>query len=219
MLASFRFWPGPGTSQRTHDAIITSLWRQNDVMTSFWRNNDVIIASYVRWDIIRRTQRLWTTRKHGIMPITNRYGGNSGCFSHKSALEILTAVPKGGLVRSVVYYALRCRPEPSGDRRLSVGEVNGPRKLRTTRGVGSTRAFLTMETKTYFHYIFLDDFIIIIIPHYRSFPKGIHRSPVNSHYKESVKLSCGVFFVLNLNRLLNKLSSCNGAACDAIVMF
>ena len=31
--------------QRTRDAIITSLLRQNDVVTSFWRNNDVIIAS------------------------------------------------------------------------------------------------------------------------------------------------------------------------------
>ena len=38
------------TTQRTHDAIITSLLRQNDVATSFWRNNDVIIASRVRWE-------------------------------------------------------------------------------------------------------------------------------------------------------------------------
>ena len=29
-------------SQRTHDAITTSLWRQNDVAKSFWRRNDVI---------------------------------------------------------------------------------------------------------------------------------------------------------------------------------
>ena len=35
-------------SQRTHDAIIKSLWRQNDVATSFWRHIDVIIASYDR---------------------------------------------------------------------------------------------------------------------------------------------------------------------------
>ena len=35
--------------QRAHDAIITSLWRQNDVSTSFWRHNDVIFASCVRW--------------------------------------------------------------------------------------------------------------------------------------------------------------------------
>ena len=34
--------------QRTHDAIITPLLRQNDVATSFWRNNDVIVASRVR---------------------------------------------------------------------------------------------------------------------------------------------------------------------------
>ena len=36
-------------TQRTHDVIITSLWRQNDVTTSFQRHNDVIIASCVRW--------------------------------------------------------------------------------------------------------------------------------------------------------------------------
>ena len=35
-------------TQRTHDAIITVLLRQNDVATSFWRNNDIIIASCVR---------------------------------------------------------------------------------------------------------------------------------------------------------------------------
>ena len=29
-------------SQRTHDAITTSLWRQNDVAKSFWRRNGVI---------------------------------------------------------------------------------------------------------------------------------------------------------------------------------
>ena len=37
-------------SQRAHDAITTSLLRQNDVATSFWRHNDVIITSCVRWD-------------------------------------------------------------------------------------------------------------------------------------------------------------------------
>ena len=36
-------------SQRTRDATITSLLRQNDAMTSFWRNNDVFIASCVRY--------------------------------------------------------------------------------------------------------------------------------------------------------------------------
>ena len=35
------------TSQRTHDVILTSLLRQNDVVASFWRNNDVIITSCV----------------------------------------------------------------------------------------------------------------------------------------------------------------------------
>ena len=32
-----------------HNAIITWLWRQNDVATSFRRHTDVIIASCVRW--------------------------------------------------------------------------------------------------------------------------------------------------------------------------
>ena len=36
-------------TQWAHDAIITSLLRQNDVATSFWRKNDVIIASCARW--------------------------------------------------------------------------------------------------------------------------------------------------------------------------
>ena len=43
----------PSTAQRTHDAVITSLLRQNDVATSFWRYNFVIIASCVRWVVMR----------------------------------------------------------------------------------------------------------------------------------------------------------------------
>ena len=38
--------------QRTHDAILTSFLRQNDVATSFWLYNDVVIALHVRWDPI-----------------------------------------------------------------------------------------------------------------------------------------------------------------------
>ena len=38
-------------SQRTDDAIITSLWRRNDVATSFRRHNDVIIALCAHWDM------------------------------------------------------------------------------------------------------------------------------------------------------------------------
>ena len=38
--------------QRTHDAIIKSLLRQNDVMSSFWRNNDFIIVPCARWVFI-----------------------------------------------------------------------------------------------------------------------------------------------------------------------
>ena len=36
-------------SQRAHDAIITSLWRQNVAM-SFWRHSDVIFTSCVHWE-------------------------------------------------------------------------------------------------------------------------------------------------------------------------
>ena len=36
-------------TQRARDAIITSLWSQNEVVTSFWCHNDFIIASRTRW--------------------------------------------------------------------------------------------------------------------------------------------------------------------------
>ena len=42
-------WDAAVHAQRSHDLIITSLLRQNDVATSFWRNNDVIFTSCVRW--------------------------------------------------------------------------------------------------------------------------------------------------------------------------
>ena len=45
-------------TQRTRDAIIASLLRQNDVATSFWRNNDVIIARCVRWDNHESTEMI-----------------------------------------------------------------------------------------------------------------------------------------------------------------
>ena len=45
-------------SQRAHDAIITSLWRQNDVATSFRRHNDVIIVFCVRWFVVFGTDCL-----------------------------------------------------------------------------------------------------------------------------------------------------------------
>ena len=44
------FLQGKLPNQRAHDAIITSLWRQNDVATSFWRHNDATMASCVRWE-------------------------------------------------------------------------------------------------------------------------------------------------------------------------
>ena len=39
-------------SQRTHDAIITSLWCPNYVATPFWRHDNVVVASCGRRDII-----------------------------------------------------------------------------------------------------------------------------------------------------------------------
>ena len=42
-------------TQRVHDAIIKSLWYQNDVTTSFWLHNDVIIASRARWVLYSRS--------------------------------------------------------------------------------------------------------------------------------------------------------------------
>ena len=39
-------------AHRIHDAMITSLWRRNDVATSFWRHNDVIIALCAHWEPI-----------------------------------------------------------------------------------------------------------------------------------------------------------------------
>ena len=41
----------PTASKWTHDAITTSLLRQNAAAASFWRNNDVSFVSCVRWDI------------------------------------------------------------------------------------------------------------------------------------------------------------------------
>ena len=54
-------------NQRTHDVMITSLLRQNDVETSFWRFNDVIITSYVRWQGL---SPLWFVNKNNVT-ITN----------------------------------------------------------------------------------------------------------------------------------------------------
>ena len=38
------------THQRTHDVIITSLLRQNNVATSFWRYNNIIVTLCDSWD-------------------------------------------------------------------------------------------------------------------------------------------------------------------------
>ena len=42
-------WSCRDTTHRAHDAITTSLLRQNDIAMEFWRSNNVIIASRVRW--------------------------------------------------------------------------------------------------------------------------------------------------------------------------
>ena len=44
---------------RTHDAIITLLWRRTDVAMSFWPHNDVILASCASWvyNILRWRQK------------------------------------------------------------------------------------------------------------------------------------------------------------------
>ena len=51
-------------TQWTHDAMITTLLRQNDVATSFWRNNDVIIASHVRWGAMAV---IWKKNTAGVL--------------------------------------------------------------------------------------------------------------------------------------------------------
>ena len=54
-------------SERTHNAIITSLLRPNDVTTSFERNDDVNIALCVRWDTIfspHELQWVWHERPY-----------------------------------------------------------------------------------------------------------------------------------------------------------
>ena len=51
---------------RTHDVIITSFLRQNDVVTSFWCDNDVIITSCVRW------WRIWVNKSHESTTTDNK---------------------------------------------------------------------------------------------------------------------------------------------------
>ena len=61
--------------QRTHDAIITSLWRQNDVATLCYY--DVIIASFAHWaslppwqphpDLCQYNERLRNRDSHGCL--------------------------------------------------------------------------------------------------------------------------------------------------------
>ena len=48
--------------QRTHDVMITSLLRQNDVAVSFWRYNDVFITLCVHWELLTLSlQHKWVT--------------------------------------------------------------------------------------------------------------------------------------------------------------
>ena len=68
-------------SQRTHDAKITSLWRQNNVATSFWRHNDVIIASCARWDELgcASLQALWCKKHSRVV---------RGCWFDRSKIRL-----------------------------------------------------------------------------------------------------------------------------------
>ena len=54
--------------QRPRDAMITSLWRQDDVKTSFWRKNYVILALSARWGTI-----LYCTYERMMMWCTGAY--------------------------------------------------------------------------------------------------------------------------------------------------
>ena len=102
-------------SQRTHDVIITSLLRQNDVATSFWRNNDVVITSCVRW-VLGDGKSKQTTRQsecqcgeckqtpHPACQLTGssvpcRYIGGSvvvGCGQHRAAFHQESRYPISG---------------------------------------------------------------------------------------------------------------------------
>ena len=54
--------------------------------------------------------------------------------------------------------------------------------------------------------------------HYWPFVKGIHQSPVDSHYKGPVRQSFDVFFDVSLNKLLKKQSSCQWFAHAMMLM-
>ena len=57
--------------QLTHDAIKTSILRQNDVVTSFWRNNGVIIALCARWDTCNNNNHFFLLKPRGSAETLN----------------------------------------------------------------------------------------------------------------------------------------------------
>ena len=63
-------------TQHTHDAIMTSLLRQNDVATSFWRNNDVIIVSYKCWDMVayHESNKRASNIRNSVRTVPDQFG-------------------------------------------------------------------------------------------------------------------------------------------------
>ena len=59
--------------QQGRDAVITSLWRRNDVATAFWRHNDIIIDPCARW-VPTMCQCLYLISDYrSVSPMRSRY--------------------------------------------------------------------------------------------------------------------------------------------------
>ena len=100
--------------QRPRDAMITSLWCQDDVKTSFWRKNYVILALSARWGTI-----LYCTYERMMMWCTGAYMRHSVRFFYANAnvyeyvricgLHLCASVPLSFLYRPSLYVSLRNR--------------------------------------------------------------------------------------------------------------
>ena len=103
---------------RAHDAITTSLLRQNDVATSFWRNNDVVIASCARWDTVScRVIPLY----HGFL---RKHSVDSPCSAHQGKNRQSHSV-QSPLLHYVCKYGAATRPRCASDSwRQSICNVN-----------------------------------------------------------------------------------------------
>ena len=78
--------------KRAHDAIITSLWRQNDVATSFRRHNDVIIASCVRWGAVQASEPIVIYTSRSIVILCTKCDHYNGVIMSAMASQT-TGVP------------------------------------------------------------------------------------------------------------------------------